>query len=171
MVINGNETGDFQVKNGGRWGTRTLDLCRVKAALQPAELTALLGMKLNITVFFNIATKNYHFQQILCKILYRIPRKTYDSAIFDSLDSFYYHKKTNFLVYRFAISQVCSIVLSSKHSANVAQSVEQLTRNEQVIGSIPIIGSIFLPSSEIYSDINLPMSVKIYYCIRLNLNY
>ena len=108
---------------------------------------------------------------ILCKILYRIPRKTYDSAIFDSLDSFYYHKKTNFLVYRFAISQVCSIVLSSKHSANVAQSVEQLTRNEQVIGSNPIIGSIFLPSPEIYSDINLPMSVKIYYCIRLNLNY
>ncbi len=26
--------------------------------------------------------------------------------------------------------------------ANVAQSVEQFTRNEQVIGSIPIIGSI-----------------------------
>ena len=34
---------------------------------------------------------------------------------------------------------------SIKHlqGANVAQSVEQLTRNEQVIGSIPIIGSIF----------------------------
>ena len=59
------------------------------------------------------------------------------------MDSFYYHKKTNFLVYRFAISQVCSIVLSNKHSANVAQSVEQLTRNEQVIGSNPIIGSNF----------------------------
>ncbi len=28
-------------------------------------------------------------------------------------------------------------------NANVAQSVEQFTRNEQVIGSIPIIGSIF----------------------------
>ena len=27
--------------------------------------------------------------------------------------------------------------------ANVAQSVERFTRNEQVIGSIPIIGSIF----------------------------
>ena len=27
--------------------------------------------------------------------------------------------------------------------ANLAQSVEQLTRNEQVIGSIPIIGPIF----------------------------
>ena len=29
--------------------------------------------------------------------------------------------------------------------ANLAQLVEQLIRNEQVIGSSPIIGSIFLP--------------------------
>ena len=31
--------------------------------------------------------------------------------------------------------------------ANLAQLVEQLIRNEQVIGSSPIIGSIFLPFS------------------------
>ena len=37
------------------------------------------------------------------------------------------------------------IVYKHFQGANVAQSVEQLTRNEQVIGSIPIIGSIFLP--------------------------
>jgi hypothetical protein len=30
---------------------------------------------------------------------------------------------------------------SSYYKANVAQLVEQLTRNEQVIGSIPIVGS------------------------------
>ena len=33
MVINGKDLDAFEVKNGGRWGTRTLDLCRVKAAL------------------------------------------------------------------------------------------------------------------------------------------
>ena len=32
--------------------------------------------------------------------------------------------------------------------ANVAQSVERFTRNEQVIGSIPIIGSIFFPQTD-----------------------
>ena len=32
--------------------------------------------------------------------------------------------------------------------ANLAQLVEQLIRNEQVIGSSPIIGSIFLPFFE-----------------------
>ena len=32
--------------------------------------------------------------------------------------------------------------------ANLAQLVEQLIRNEQVIGSSPIIGSIFLPFSK-----------------------
>ena len=31
--------------------------------------------------------------------------------------------------------------------ANVAQLVEQLTRNEQVSGSNPLVGSIFLPFS------------------------
>ena len=34
-------------------------------------------------------------------------------------------------------------VCYSPSGANVAQPVEQLTRNEQVIGSIPIVGSIF----------------------------
>ncbi len=33
--------------------------------------------------------------------------------------------------------------------ANLAQSVEQLIRNEQVIGSNPMIGSIFLPQNMI----------------------
>ena len=34
-------------------------------------------------------------------------------------------------------------IINNNTGANLAQSVEQLTRNEQVIGSIPIIGSIF----------------------------
>ncbi len=56
-------------------------------------------------------------------------------------------------------------------SANVAQSVEQLTRNEQVIGSNPIIGSIldFFQRSpppgdtEILSDLseNLPVCLHL----------
>ena len=37
------------------------------------------------------------------------------------------------------------------NSANLAQLVEQLIRNEQVAGSIPAVGSELILSSELYS--------------------
>ena len=42
----------------------------------------------------------------------------------------------------------CAIIFSADNAqyANVAQSVEQLIRNQQVRGPSPLIGSIFLPS-------------------------
>ena len=39
----------------------------------------------------------------------------------------------------------CIVLELSEKFAEVAQLVEQLTRNEQVAGSIPVFGSIVLP--------------------------
>ena len=47
-------------ENGGRYETRTHDLCRVKAALQPAELTALKSDMFNISPLFSLFKVYYH---------------------------------------------------------------------------------------------------------------
>ena len=44
--------------------------------------------------------------------------------------------------------------------ANLAQSVEQLIRNEQVIGSNPMIGSIFLPIQRTLTQLIAPLRTK-----------